>query len=331
MSTGYHTYGVDWQADYITYYFDGNQVWKTATPADMNEPMYMIANLAVGGYWPGMVNSTTPFPAEMKIDYIRAYSDKGVAPPPPPPPTTTPPTTTPPTTTPPTTTHPATPPAVSGGLFSLPMTGSGIDTITTTAASYTLASGAENLILGGSGPQTGIGNSLNNILMSNNHGSKLDGGAGNDILVAGRSWDVLTGGSGTDIFQFNNLPWNNSRITDFTVGTDKLDLRGLFSAANYHGTNPVADGYLSFVSDGAGGTKVCSIRTVPGLPIPGSSWSRRSTGVAPSSLHMQPDWFFSGTAGSNPPPTTTPPTTTADRRHHDTTAGGVSAGCSLCR
>ena len=49
----------------------------------MNEPMYMIANLAVGGYWPGMVNSTTPFPAQMKIDYIHAYADKGVAAPPP--------------------------------------------------------------------------------------------------------------------------------------------------------------------------------------------------------------------------------------------------------
>ena len=82
---------MDWQADYITYYFDGNEVWKTATPADLNEPMYMIANLAVGGYWPGMVDSTTPFPAEMKIDYIRAYSDKGVTVPPTTPPTTPPP------------------------------------------------------------------------------------------------------------------------------------------------------------------------------------------------------------------------------------------------
>jgi hypothetical protein len=47
--------------------------------------MYMIANLAVGGHWPGMVNWTTPFPAEMKIDYIRAYADKGAAPAPQPP------------------------------------------------------------------------------------------------------------------------------------------------------------------------------------------------------------------------------------------------------
>jgi serralysin len=36
--------------------------------------MYLLANLAVGGNWPGSPDNTTPFPAEMKIDYIRAYA-----------------------------------------------------------------------------------------------------------------------------------------------------------------------------------------------------------------------------------------------------------------
>lgn len=35
--------------------------------------MYMIANLAVGGTWPGDADATTPFPAQMNIDYLRAY------------------------------------------------------------------------------------------------------------------------------------------------------------------------------------------------------------------------------------------------------------------
>ena len=39
--------------------------------------MYMIANLAVGGHWPGPVNATTPFPSSFKIDYIRVYQDPG--------------------------------------------------------------------------------------------------------------------------------------------------------------------------------------------------------------------------------------------------------------
>jgi beta-glucanase (GH16 family) len=73
MTTGFHTYGVDWEPNTITWYFDGQEVFQTATPSDMNQPMYMIADLAVGGYWPGDPNSSTPFPAQMKIDYMRAY------------------------------------------------------------------------------------------------------------------------------------------------------------------------------------------------------------------------------------------------------------------
>jgi beta-glucanase (GH16 family) len=74
MSAGFHTYGVDWQADKITWYFDGHQVFQTDTPAGMYKPMYMIANLAMGGGWAGSPDASTPFPAHMKIDYIHAYS-----------------------------------------------------------------------------------------------------------------------------------------------------------------------------------------------------------------------------------------------------------------
>jgi len=172
------------------------------------------------------------------------------------------------------------------------MSGTGIDTVTSTAASYTLGASEENLMLSGSSAQTGIGNTLNNIIISNNYGSTLNGGAGNDILVAGRSWDVLTGGAGSDIFQFDNLPWNNARITDFQVGSDMLDLRKLFTAANYHGTNPVADGYVSFQSDGAGGTKVFCDPDGPGTANPWPFLVTTIDNVQPSGLHMQTEWFF---------------------------------------
>ena len=33
----------------------------------------MLLNLAVGGNWPGSPNSSTPFPAQYKIDYVRVY------------------------------------------------------------------------------------------------------------------------------------------------------------------------------------------------------------------------------------------------------------------
>ncbi|MGZ3346976.1 MAG: family 16 glycosylhydrolase [Caulobacteraceae bacterium] len=77
MSTGYHTYGVDWEPDYITWYFDGQALYKTATPSDMNQPMFMIANLAAGGYWPGSV--TPGSVGQMNIDYIRAYASGALA------------------------------------------------------------------------------------------------------------------------------------------------------------------------------------------------------------------------------------------------------------
>jgi beta-glucanase (GH16 family) len=35
--------------------------------------MYVIANLAVGGDWPGHPDRATWFPAELDIDYIRVY------------------------------------------------------------------------------------------------------------------------------------------------------------------------------------------------------------------------------------------------------------------
>ena len=74
-SKAFHTYGVDWEADTITWYFDGNKVFQTATPADLHKPMYMIANLAVGGVDGGWVgNPDKGSSADFKIDYIRAYS-----------------------------------------------------------------------------------------------------------------------------------------------------------------------------------------------------------------------------------------------------------------
>lgn len=73
LSAAFHRYGVNWQADTITFYFDGRQVAQVATPADLHKPMYMIVNLAVGGHWPGAPDASTIFPATLQVDYIRAY------------------------------------------------------------------------------------------------------------------------------------------------------------------------------------------------------------------------------------------------------------------
>jgi beta-glucanase (GH16 family) len=69
--TAYHTYGVDWEASTTTFYIDGQAVSQIKTPDDMHQKMFMLANLAVGGSWPGSATGET---GQMKIDYIRAYS-----------------------------------------------------------------------------------------------------------------------------------------------------------------------------------------------------------------------------------------------------------------
>jgi Ca2+-binding RTX toxin-like protein len=95
-------------------------------------------------------------------------------------------------------------------------------------------------------------------------GDTLTGGAGADTLNASRGQDLLTGGAGNDHFVFSDVPWAPAQITDFTHGQDVLDLKGVFAHSNYTGTDPVADHYLSFISDGQGGTTVLFDADGPG-------------------------------------------------------------------
>ncbi|HEY8617510.1 family 16 glycosylhydrolase [Phenylobacterium sp.] len=367
--SGFHTYGALWSPKDIIFYVDGAEVWRTATPVDMHKPMHMIVNLAVGGNWAGPPDGTTPWPAEMKIDYVKAWNlpDPNYVPPvggpapPPPPPTPTPP-----------------PPP--------PATGAGV-TLTSSGYSANLTGGAGNdtlnagqgpdQLIGGAGADAfvfkglpwnagkvkdfvvgtdrldlsalpnrdavtfetdGVGGTkvmldvdgvggqwpyhivtLEGVspagltaakvfgqagtappptptppptttagvtLVSKTYGDVLAGGAGSDTLTAGQGPDRLTGGAGADYFDFDALPWNAGRVTDFQAGVDKLDLRGL--APFYTGGDIARD--VKFLADGAGGTKVMLDVDGPG----GGQWPFHITtldAVAPSSL-TRADWLF---------------------------------------
>lgn len=132
----------------------------------------------------------------------------------------------------------------------------GVDTVDSYVSNFTLASNVENMNLRGLSSQTGVGNAGSNLMVSNNAGSILRGEGGNDVLVAGKGGDTLTGGTGSDIFRIDSVPAVAARITDFTVGSDILDLRNVVKATGYAGSDAFADGIVKFQQNGAGGTNV---------------------------------------------------------------------------
>lgn len=69
----FHTFAVSWDPKNVIWYIDGREAQRQPTPGDMHKPMFLVANLAVGGKWPGMPDAGTRFPATMEIDAIRAY------------------------------------------------------------------------------------------------------------------------------------------------------------------------------------------------------------------------------------------------------------------
>jgi hypothetical protein len=75
--TGYHTYGMEWDASTIRFYVDSTyyetvNISGAAQPA-FHQPAFILLNLAIGGNWPGNPTSTNIMPAHMSVDYVRVY------------------------------------------------------------------------------------------------------------------------------------------------------------------------------------------------------------------------------------------------------------------
>src|ERR1700730_6013334 len=71
LTTGEHTFAVEWTPYTLTYFVDNVEIGQVATPSDMNTAMYMIANLAMGGSWAGNADPSTT--ASISIDSIKEY------------------------------------------------------------------------------------------------------------------------------------------------------------------------------------------------------------------------------------------------------------------
>lgn len=72
FSEDYHTFAVHWEPGECVWYVDGIERAR-AQEGVPDVPMFVLANLAVGGDWPGGPDQSTEFPASMDIDYIRVW------------------------------------------------------------------------------------------------------------------------------------------------------------------------------------------------------------------------------------------------------------------
>jgi beta-glucanase (GH16 family) len=83
LAADFHTYGVIWAPHRMQFYIDApSNIFATFTPANLPKhaswpfdsgKFFILLNVAVGGNWPGSPDSTTTFPQEMLVDYVRVY------------------------------------------------------------------------------------------------------------------------------------------------------------------------------------------------------------------------------------------------------------------
>lgn len=73
MSEEFNRYGVLIDPDWMTFYFNRMEVWRTQTKPEFHQPFYILLNLAMGGGWP---IAETPNPSFMYVDYVKVFVRK---------------------------------------------------------------------------------------------------------------------------------------------------------------------------------------------------------------------------------------------------------------
>ncbi|WP_409295893.1 family 16 glycosylhydrolase [Peribacillus sp. SCS-26] len=68
----FHTYSLEWTPEELVWAIDGIERFRIKGDIP-REKMYLYANTAVGGNWPGKPDGSTIFPVSYLIDYIRVY------------------------------------------------------------------------------------------------------------------------------------------------------------------------------------------------------------------------------------------------------------------
>ena len=77
LADDFHVFSIDWTKESITWLLDGvsfhSELITSSDRTEFHEDFFFIFNVAVGGKWPGNPNSSTQFPQQMQVDYIRVF------------------------------------------------------------------------------------------------------------------------------------------------------------------------------------------------------------------------------------------------------------------
>lgn len=76
FSKDFHTFALEWSPQHLIWSIDGVERFRTDSNIP-NEEMYLYANTAIGGNWPGSPDASTIFPVSYVIDYFRVYKKAG--------------------------------------------------------------------------------------------------------------------------------------------------------------------------------------------------------------------------------------------------------------
>lgn len=73
LSQAFHTYGAEVTPQWVIFYFDRREIWRTPTPSRPLGGLDVLVDLGLGGGWP---IDKAPSPAIMEVDYVRVYQSR---------------------------------------------------------------------------------------------------------------------------------------------------------------------------------------------------------------------------------------------------------------
>ncbi len=83
FSSDFHTYAIDWTAEKIDFFIDGDKYFTFANTGKgykdwpFDQAFHLILNIAVGGNWGGAKGvDASIWPQRMEVDFVRVYEEK---------------------------------------------------------------------------------------------------------------------------------------------------------------------------------------------------------------------------------------------------------------